>query len=725
MIHEYNERSDYIELLDQKDSTFNLTIDIIEKMKKDVIKEAIAEGISFLASKQEKDGSFLGYSSPSQDDFKNARAYHSVFPSTLTLSCLNTLEETEHTKNIKEKLATFLRGQKSKHWTFNYWVRGSEESKTLPYPDDLDDTSCALSSLCGYKPNMIGGFALAKIVTVLTALEEKEGGPYKTWLVQPDAEEVWKDVDLAVNANIGYFLSLQEVDLPEIVKLMESAIEDKKYTSPYYPSEYSIIYFISRWYRGEKRGDIIEYLLSNKDLHKDLNKNGHKDSNKNAPHFWGNPLNTALAVTSLLNLGCRTGDLEKHILYILEHQEEGVWQPQAFCIDPTVEKRKHYAGSSALTTAFCVEALSSYLSSKSEEIDDSASADQSRIVFTDVMRETTGSEEFKDEDEENMYNEVVTKVRQRFELLGSELRNELKEEANNYLDTFLKGKKSKEVLLLPYYFRASLCDESAKNVSDECIVSLGSASLYGWIAYTIYDDFLDNEGDTKLLSVAHVSLRELTSIFNEVLPKETGFRNFSRMILDTVDYANAWEIKHTRVLNLKEGIVGKVPEYNEFSQLADKSIGHALAPISVLFSLGYTESSPEVKNLMKFFRYYIIARQLDDDAHDWEDDFKAGYINAVGALILKEVHIKSWLSSGRDRVDLETLQQVFWHNVAPEVCENILRYSKRAKEALTRISILADVSLLEAVLISTEHSAESALEEREETVAFLDTYEQQ
>ncbi len=206
-----------------------------------MIPKIIDKGIGFLAKSQQKNGSFLSLSTPSKRSFKNAKKYHPTFPSSLILSCLCSLEETAGIKQIKDKLTIFLLSQKNKHWSFNYWVRNSQEAQKLPYPDDLDDTFCALSALFQHNPKLIDGSAMAKIVTLLTAVEEKEGGPYRTWLVSQDADKIWKDIDLAVNSNIAYFLLLQDISLPNIDILIESAIETKNYTSPYYPSIYPII----------------------------------------------------------------------------------------------------------------------------------------------------------------------------------------------------------------------------------------------------------------------------------------------------------------------------------------------------------------------------------------------------------------------------------------------------------------------------------------------------
>ena len=149
-----------------------------------------------MAHEQQKDGSFLSYSTPHKRSFKNAKIYHSIFPSALILSCLSSPEETTQSEILKNRLAEFLLSQKSEHWSFNYWARGSKETKIMPFPDDLDDTCCALLALFQYNPNLIDPQVMAKVVTILNFVEEKEGGPYYTWLVPPDTKEEWRDIDL-------------------------------------------------------------------------------------------------------------------------------------------------------------------------------------------------------------------------------------------------------------------------------------------------------------------------------------------------------------------------------------------------------------------------------------------------------------------------------------------------------------------------------------------------
>src|SRR3990167_4386977 len=101
---------------------------------------------------------------------------------------------------IKKKFFCFLPPQKSSSWTFNYWAKNSKEYKTLPYPDDLDDTFCTLSALCNYDKNLIDGKVLAKITRLLEQQEIRIGGPYKTWIVPTTSPKIWYDVDLVVNS---------------------------------------------------------------------------------------------------------------------------------------------------------------------------------------------------------------------------------------------------------------------------------------------------------------------------------------------------------------------------------------------------------------------------------------------------------------------------------------------------------------------------------------------
>lgn len=643
-----------------------------------MIEQIIKLSVDFLMSEQYSDGSFPTLTSSDPDTFTEAVMCASVFASALILSNLREFEEKSDIENIKKKLSGFLLLQKSANWSFNYWKRDSEQYKNTPYPDDLDDTFCALSSLYQYKPDLIDGATMAKIVTLLTSLEIKEGGPYRTWLVSNKVEDVWLDIDLAVNNNIAHFLSLQEIELPNLILLTEKAIEERSYYSPYYPSEYPIIYFISRWYRGNKKEEIIQYLL------KCCNQDGN----------WDNPLNTALAISSLLNLGYFSERLKNNVDYLLEKQKNGRWNAYGFCFDPEIKGVPYYAGSSSLTTSFCLEALQKYSNQKLKKKNQGERAEKERI---------------KQEEQVKIYNAVIDKIKEKIKLLPEDL----KQKALEIGARIIKNDKDNQVILLPYYFKESL-GVNGKKVSDDFIVLLGAANVYGWVAYSVYDDFLDDEGDQSLLSVANFCLRELTIIFNNIL--DGNFSSFFQKVMNQLDTANIWEILNCRI---SEGNIA-IPDYGDYSIFAERALGHALGPIAILFSLGYREDSFEVKNILDFFYHFIIARQFNDDAHDWEEDLEKGQINGVGALVLRQSQIK--ISKSEIEKNKVVLQNIFWYNVIGDICNKVILHINKASELLKSNRLIVDSRSLEKIIAPLKKNAEKTLQEQKEAIKFLKAY---
>ena len=614
------------------------------QLKRTLMKKNINRAINFIRDQQKIDGSFWSWSSLNKNNFNKAKKYNSIFPSSLILSCLDSIEKSEE---IKKSLVSFLLSQKSDYWSFNYWKREAKENTIMPYPDDLDDTFCALSGIYKYDSKIIDGSAIAKIVTLLTTVEKKEGGPYKTWLVSENVDEVWKDVDLVVNSNIGYFLSLQEIELKNINKLIKIAIEKENLNSPYYPSIYPVVYFISRFFFCKTEcKKLVKIILSKK-----------KGDN------WGNQLDTALATSALLNLGMDPKKIWPSINYLIKNQKkDGSWKISAFCVDPAIDRKTYYASSPALVTAFCVEALNKYFS---------------MTIKKPVQK--------KDKMADEIHQEILRLAQKRIRFLSK-----IPEE--NY---------KKSITLLPYIFCKSL-GKNGKKVSKKLIIQCGLANLYGWIAYTIYDDFLDGEGNKEILPMANVCLRELVYIYNNILPK-TDFAGVFNKTMDGIDKANYWEI-----INCYDD--KKLPNYSDYSQLAKKSLGHALGPIAILYSLGFDKNSSELKNIWKFFKHYLVARQLNDDAHDWEDDLKKGFINPVTVEILKKTDNK------------KDFKEVFWQEVLIEISNIILDNIDKARKNISKIKLIKKPKLILSILEKPEQSAKRAIEEQTETMKFVNEY---
>ncbi len=637
------------------------------------LNQSTQKAIKYLSQNQKLNGSFPCFTS-SNLYFSKSKLSDSIFLDTIILSTLSSKHLKPLTQKIRKPLNSFLLSQKSKNWTFNYWKKSSKSAQQNPYPDDLDVTSVALSAIYKHNSKLITGTNLAFIINILTKLESKEGGPYRTWLVTPKSKPIWKDVDLAVNANIAYFLSLQEVSLPNITTMIEKAIKTNHIHSPYYPSYSSISYFISNSYRGKQTAQLIEYIQKHQ-------TNQH----------WSNPLDTALNIISLIQLGYPASKLTNSIEFLLSTQlATGNWPAHAFCLDPIVNKKQYYSGSPSLTTSLCLQALSLYPYPKNTS--------SKSIHFT------------------SLHQHVIKQLHTQVDSSPPHLKKTNLES----LAQITQFHKANQITLTPFLFNQSL---KKPIKSKKFLTQLSLANTYGWIAYTIYDDFLDNEGQLHLLSSANYYLRHLTNTFTSILPSTSQFVPFFHQIMDQIDNANTWEIHHSRFepqklmkqTQLNRALI-TLPNFNQHHQLAHKSIGHSLGPIAILFKLGYLPHSKPVNQTLKFFTHYLIARQLNDDAHDWLVDLKKGQLNAVSTLLLKSLPPK------QKTISLTKLNQLFWENTITQSAHLILKHTLKAEKILNQSHHLKDKTLLLSILNKESQSAQKALSQHKKTIQLLQSY---
>ncbi len=646
------------------------------------VQKIIKPSLDYLVHSQQSDGGFLSFSSPSRKPFSPKSTYRTTFITSLILTALSSLPQSKAQKTIVSQGIAFLLREKNEHWSYNYWSRVSEEAKEQPYPDDLDDTFCALSAITHHAPELLDGRAFAHITSLLTTVETREGGPYRTWLVPKSAAAHWKDVDLAVNSNIAYFLSLHDISLPNLTQFLEEAIVHAEYASPYYPSPYPLIYFVGRAYQGNNVSLIRDYLLARQE------KNG----------SWNNnPLDTALSMTTLLRLGVPDLQLSSAIEYLLAHYKDNHWPAIGFCLDPAQAGTTHYAGSEALTTAFCLEAFNLYTDRHKRKL-------------------TAPSNTARDK----IYQAIEKAIHKRLDQLSPEL----KKQAQPRFDQIKLIDQHSPIILLPFFWHQSLGPQGER-VSPNLVVELGVTSFWGWLAHTVFDDFLDEEGKVEELPLATLALREMVSGFTAILPTNKDFHDFAQQILDQLDAATTWEVTHTHLGPLNKPLdwhTLPLPPQNHFSHAVDRSLGHAIASAAVFFASGYTVTSPKIKLLINFFRHYILARQLNDDAHDWEDDLRRGHVNSVAGLILQEViptlpHRRLSFKSV-----LKRSKEYFWHETIAVVSKKVLTEASRARLTLKKMDLTGITDPLLDLLISLERAAYQARDEQIQTKQFLASY---
>lgn len=499
-----------------------------------------------------------------------------------------------------------------------------------------------------------------------------------------DAPAAWQDVDPVVNSTIGYFLSLIGVKLPRLEQIIDEAVLKNRLLSPYYPGIIHAVYFISRFYKntqaGAGAGDALglspQTKLRNLARARLLRHNGNDMT----------VLEHAMAISSLINLGNVHKVEQATMEHFIVRVERDGFPPSAFCIDPAQNGERHYAGASALTAVFCAEALARYDASASRQ-----------------------------KDPPRVHDHIRSIARLSCQNLCPDLRAECISQIEKISDSAITG--------LAYEFHELLSKEG-KIIPLEIVEQLSLASLYGWIAYTIYDDILDGESDPTLLPCANFFLRKLTGIYSTLSAEYAGADALFADIMDRTDNANAWEWQDCRIIPLdKERLVlpQALPSFGDHQTLADRSMGHAMGPLMEALIAGHDTDSEIYKNVKLFFQHYLIARQLHDDAHDWVGDLLNGRINSIGVLVIRrfrEIHPEiNRIFAIKDV--LPELQKIFWDEVIDDASAMIALHIADARRERKKCSFLENADFMEDVLRKLGSGASRAINERDQALVFL------
>ena len=153
------------------------------------------------------------------------------------------------------------------------------------------------------------------------------------------------DIDYVVNTNVLLYLGQND---PTVCSYINNAIKVNNTSSLYYPDKLTLFYMVSR---------AFENNITNFEDSKDIIIQASLDRQKENGSF-GNDLQTAFILNTLLNFNYRGQEVELGVRYLLQNQStNGSWNRAAFFKGGT----KTYWGSKELTTALVVEALNKYL----------------------------------------------------------------------------------------------------------------------------------------------------------------------------------------------------------------------------------------------------------------------------------------------------------------------------------------------------------------------------
>ncbi len=309
--------------------------------RRESLLQSVSEAEDMLYQTQLPSGGFPNYISSDKEMEKDCRSENCVFSSTIIGYCL-LFSENEKVVRILQKIREFLTNEMIYPGIWRYW---SSKSGSTIVPD-IDDTCCASFLLRKTHPYLLRGENV-----ILLLRNRNENGLFYTWLRPFHDLEEQNDIDSVVNGNVVLYLGEREETKKTIGFLNRIVLEDREEdTYWYYLNNLALYYMMSR-----------AYFNGVKSLHRSADSIICKvTSMQHQNGSFGNELNTALAISTLLNYNFIDSTiLTKGVEFLLDSQTRtGIWKRRAFYAGPQhPSPHSVWFGAEALTTALCLEAL--------------------------------------------------------------------------------------------------------------------------------------------------------------------------------------------------------------------------------------------------------------------------------------------------------------------------------------------------------------------------------
>lgn len=308
------------------------------------IEDAIAQGVCSIREAHRRDGTFLT-DIALRSSLESADRVFTVYIPTYVVHALGCLPSRFAAAELVTSTLETLMQHREPGGCWRFFGR----TKEYP-PPDFDDTCCVLAAIKAET-----GRAHSSVLSHLERFRDQNGLFY-TWMDDAANRQGFYRIDGVVNANILYYVAMQGIEVPSIVRYLSSFVQKDKllHLSLYSISEGPAAYIITRLYRHANVRSLGSIMP---ELTRSILNRQRRDGG------WDNALETALATVSLLNAGYRGGRLRAAIQTLLHSQSgDGSWPAMAFCQDFTPA----YYGASSLTTSLCLEALAKYLSAEDE-----------------------------------------------------------------------------------------------------------------------------------------------------------------------------------------------------------------------------------------------------------------------------------------------------------------------------------------------------------------------
>lgn len=330
---------------------------------------SIELGINYLYDHQYPNGEFCCYYAPDDKMQEWCVPDSTVFPSSLIAACLLPMRSSAKVEKILNKVTGFLSYQVMRGGVWNYFTKWNPLFKYTPA--DTDDTvfaSYILKSMGVDFPdnngillenrNSKGLFytwfvlrpKLSTNVSHWRTMSRELKRPLKTVLFWVNHEFGRNDIDGVVNANILFYLGLSDETRPIIDYLLNIVTSDSASSCDHwYKNPFTFYYFLSRNYKTvtelePARQTVIDWIYAT------INEDG---------SFGNSVMDTALAISTLINFQHRDKTLARAVSYLINAQQTtGCWERNIFFYSGPLKVVGW--GSEEMVTGYCLEALHGY-----------------------------------------------------------------------------------------------------------------------------------------------------------------------------------------------------------------------------------------------------------------------------------------------------------------------------------------------------------------------------
>jgi len=239
-------------------------------------------------------------------------------------------------------------------------------------------------------------------------------------------------------------------------------------------------------------------------------------------------------------------------------------------------------------------------------------------------------------------------------------------------------------------------------------------NAFFWSAFIIYDDFWDQDesANPRLLPLANALSRHFNLFYADLFNSKPDYASLYKELSDKIDHTNFWEIASCRFKNSNDGANISPQRVALLEDPESKFLpcaGHIFAPLAIMAELGYKTNSTETISIISFFKHYLAARQLSDDMHDFQEDWRRGHVSLAVNEMINDLSANN---SEKER------RHIFWTTTIDKLCSKSDLLIEKALTALDKTGIMAKQNKLRELCADLSRSSSKALRDRDELMLF-------